>query len=209
VLSFRTDTVRDDYSRGAHLKPIALTLIAACLALAACGEGSDDDAAAGTSAASPSTTRTSTPAPSTSATPATSSSSAPVPVSPEIEQQVVTTATAGVFAENGDLLSDQLVKSSSLVEAQTDFRFDEASRTVVVGVTSVFETGSPSLPYSLAGNFAPVLWGPEATASVRAESLPFFSVTVDGTPYVCAGPTMVALADRELSEEMFVEQCTA
>jgi len=99
------------------------------------------------------------------------------------------------------------LKSNSLVEAQEDFRFEEPTRTVIVTVTSVFKTGRPDLAYDLATDFAPVFWGPEALATVQPEALLFFSVTVDGIQRRCDGPTMAALADRELSQEMFVQRC--
>ena len=85
--------------------------------------------------------------------------------------------TAQTIAESGDDLSVQLVKTNSLVEAQTDFRFDQPARTLVLAVTSTYSTDRyvPELAYDL------------ATGSRRCS----------------------ALADRELSQEMFVEQCTA
>ena len=55
--------------------------------------------------------------------------------------------------------------------------------------------------------FAPVFWGAQATASARPESLVLFSVTVDDESYLCDGATIAALADRELSQDMFAAQC--
>jgi hypothetical protein len=130
-------------------------------------------------------------------------------MSPEDEAGFVATVTARTFTENEEVFSTQLVKSNSLVEAQTDFRFDEPSRTLVLAVTSVFSGSEqqPRLAYNLATDFASVFWGAEVPDSIRPESLVFFSVTVDDSSFVCAGPAMAALADRELSEEMFVDQC--
>lgn len=132
-------------------------------------------------------------------------------MSPEDEARFVATTLADSFAENSETLSTELVKSNGLVEAQTDFRFDEPARTLVLAVTSTFSTDRylSELAYDLATDFAPVYWGPEVSGVVRPESLPSFSVTVDQSPYVCDGPTMAALADRELSMEMFVQNCGA
>ena len=104
----------------------------------------------------------------------------------------------------------QLIESNGLIEAQEDFRFDQPSRTLIVSVASTYATDRylAELAYELATGFAPVFWGPEALAAgVRLESLVFFAVTVDGIQYRCDGPTMAALADRELSQEMFVQRC--
>ena len=130
---------------------------------------------------------------------------------PEAEASFVAMVTAQTIAENGDDLSAQLVKTNSLVEAQTDFRFDQSARTLVLAVTSTYSTDRyvPELAYDLATGFAPVFWGSQVPASIRLESLVLFSVSVDDASYVCPAPTMVALADRELSQEMFVEPCTA
>ena len=185
--------------RSLELAGIAATLVV----LVGCGEESPNDTALReTTSATPSATRTAT---------ATTRSTTPAPVtrSPDEEARFVATVTAETFAENEQALSTQLVKSSSLIEAQTEFRFDEPRRTVVLAVTSVFDSGSPDVAYGLASGFAPVFWGPEATAAVRPESLVLFAVTVDASSYLCDGSTMAALADRELSQEMFVQQCGA
>lgn len=188
------------------MKRTALALTAACLALAGCGGGDDVEAASSTTP-SPSTSSSSVvPSRTTSAAPATTQ--AVQTRSPEEEAQFVATVTASTFTQNGDVLSTQLVKSNPLIEAQTQFEFDQAARTVVLVVTSVFKTGNPAVPYGLATDLAPVFWGPQATAAVRPESLVQFSVTVDDSPYLCHGPTMAALADHELSQEMFTAQCS-
>lgn len=185
----------------------APVLAAAVLLLAACGGGEDgrDDQAA-TESSTPSTSARPS---STAAGGADSTTSTPTtPVfSPEQEAEFVANVTAQTFTDSGEALSQQLVKANPLVEAQTDFRFDQPTRTVVVAVTSVFGTGSPDVPYGLARDFAPVFWGPEGTGAVRVESLPLFSITVDSSTYLCDAPAMVALADRELSTDMFVERC--
>jgi len=189
---------------------VAPALVAAALLLAGCGGGDEDRGEAANSTTTPPTTAASSTARSTtSARPSTSSPSSAPALSPEEEANIVAAITAGTFTENGDALSEGLVKSNSLVEAQTDFRFDQATRTVVLAVTSTYSTDTyvPEMAYDLAANFAPVFWGPEGTGAVRVESLPLFSVTVDESSYLCDAPTMVALAERELSMEMFVDQC--
>jgi hypothetical protein len=122
---------------------------------------------------------------------------------------MVATVTANVFAQNEEVLSRELVKSNSLVEAQEEFRFDQPTRTLVLSVASVISTERllPEVAYGLATDLAPVSWGPEALASARPESLVALSVTVNGAVHRCDGPTMAALADRELSQEMFVQRC--
>jgi hypothetical protein len=183
------------------VRALIASLIGALL-LAGCDGDAVDETASGEASSTPSSS-------STSATRTTEASRSPTPTmtrSPEEEAQFVATVTASTFAQHAEVLSTELVKSNSLVEAQTEFRFDQPTRTVVLVVTSVFDTGSPDVPYSLATDFAPVFWGPEV-ASVRPESLVLFSVTVDDSSYLCDGPTMAALADRELSTEMFVQQC--
>ncbi|WP_138733098.1 hypothetical protein [Modestobacter excelsi] len=122
---------------------------------------------------------------------------------------MVATVTANVFAQNEETLSTQLVKSNSLVEAQEEFRFDEPTRTVVLSVASTISTERllPEVAYGLATDLAPVFWGPEALANARPESLVALSVTVNGAGHRCDGPTMAALADRELSQQMFVQRC--
>jgi hypothetical protein len=178
-------------------------LVATVVLLTGCGASSDEeqeplaDSPATSSAARPTATTTTQAAPTTIST-----------LSPEAEADLVAGITASSFEENSEVLSTELVKSNRLVEAQTDFRFDGPTRTLVLAVTSVFDTGRPDLAYDLAADFAPVYWGPEA-AVVRPESLVTFSVTVDDSTYRCKGPTMAALADRELSADMFVQQCGA
>jgi hypothetical protein len=185
------------------MRRATIALLAATALLCACG-GSDGHADA--AAASPSSSAASS-SPSRGAT-ATATATTPKPqMEPEQEAQFVASVTARTFTQSGDVLSAQLVKSSSLVEAQTDFRFDQASRTVIVAVTSVFKTGTPDVAYSLATNFAPLFWGSQATAAVRPESLPLLSVTVDDKSYRCDAQTMVALASRELSKDMFAQRC--
>jgi hypothetical protein len=122
---------------------------------------------------------------------------------------LVATLTANVFAENEEVLSTELVKSNTLVEAQEEFRFDVPTRTIVLSVASTISTEAllPEVAYGLATDFAPVFWGPEALASARPESLVSLSVTVNGGEHRCDGPTMAALADKELSQEMFVQRC--
>jgi hypothetical protein len=178
-----------------------------CLLLAGCGSAQEPSAAPSSSASSSSASSASTsPSPRPTPTPT------PTPtLSPEQEAQVVAMVTGNVFAQNEEALSTQLIKSSSLVEAQEDFRFDQPSRTLIVTVSSVIST-EPSLTtvaYDLATGFAPVFWGPQALASARPESLVFFSVTVNGSQHRCDGPTMAALADKELSKEMFAQRCAA
>ncbi|WP_142026815.1 hypothetical protein [Blastococcus colisei] len=166
-----------------------LALCAALAALTACGGGeaaeTQADASSETTAASatrttpPKATRTTpTPAPST------------FTMSPEDEAGFVATVTAQTIAESGDALSAQLVKSNMLVEAQTDFRFDQPARTLVLAVTSTYSTDRyvPELAYDLATSFAPVFWGPEVPDSIRPESLVLFSVTVDDASFLCNGP---------------------
>lgn len=121
--------------------------------------------------------------------------------------------TASTFATAQETLSDELIKDSGLVQAQNDFRFDEAARTLIVDVASVFRSDSrenrDTLAYGLATEFAPVFWGPQVTDNVRPESTVLFQVKVDDLTYTCQGPSMVALADRELSQERFLEQCAS
>ncbi|MCZ2837123.1 hypothetical protein [Modestobacter sp. VKM Ac-2985] len=194
------------------MKRTAVTLTAVgLLGLAGCGSGEDEESVAEASSA-PATTST---AAATSSTPRSTASSTPTPastsaLSPEAEQALVRTIFGQVFTNNQEALSNELVKSNSLVEAQTEFRFDPEALSLVLGVTSTYSTDTyvPELAYDLAAGFAPVFWGPEGTDSVRPESLPSFSTTVDALTYVCDGPTMVALQDRELSQEMFVERCS-
>jgi len=190
------------------MKRTALVLAACCLSLAACGgedvaaESAEDSTASTTSSSS---ARPSTTTPRPSPTPARTTQT----MSPEAEASFVASVTSQTVTENRDALSTQLVKSNGLIEAQTDFRFDETARTLVLAVTSVFNGAdySAGLAYELATDFAPVFWGPEVD-SVSPESLVLFSITVDGQAFVCDGPTMAALADRELSEEMFFERCS-
>jgi hypothetical protein len=127
------------------------------------------------------------------------------------EAAFVAQVTAQTFTANEELFSDQLVKSNTLVEAQTDFRFDTPSRTLVLAVSSTFSGDNylTDLAYSLTSNFAPVFWGDSVPDTIRPESLPLFSVAVDGTSFVCQPAAMQALADRELSQDMFAEQCAA
>jgi hypothetical protein len=180
-----------------------LALFTALATLTACGGGETE----GTREDSASSETTSSPATRTSSTPTRSTTPSPVTMSAEDEARFVATVTAQTFAQNEEVFSTELVKSNSLIEAQTDFRFDEPARTLVLTVTSVFDTGNPEVAYGLATDFAPVFWGSEVPASIRPESLVNFSVTVDDSSYLCDGPTMAALADRELSTEMFVQQC--
>lgn len=192
-----------------------LTAAAAALLLAACG-GEDET---GDAALSPPTSSPTKSAPSTQSTAPAPSPTAPMsqpasphpsePASAEEEERLVTAVVGRVFTDHEEALSDALVKSNPLIEAETEFRFDAPSRTVVLAVTSVSDTGSPGVAYGLATDFAPVFWQPEGTNVVRPGALPFFSVTVDDSAYLCDGPTMVALVGRELSEEMFVQQCSA
>jgi hypothetical protein len=187
-------------------RPLPVTLVAGVLVLAGCGADSSDDTA---SRESPSVRSTSTPRTSATTRPTTTAPTTEATLSPEDEARFVATFTANSFAENSEVLSMELVKSNSLVEAQTDFRFDEPGRTLILAVSSTFNSDRhlSELAYDLATDFAPVYWGPEATDVVRPESLVSFSVTVDAASYLCNGPTMAALVDRELSMEMFVQQC--
>jgi hypothetical protein len=133
-------------------------------------------------------------------------------VDPAVEQAFVADVTANVFKENQKTLSSELIKSNSLVEAQEELTFDRTSRTLRVGVASVFRSDSRDnrdmLAYNLATAFAPVFWGPEVARSVRPESTVLLSVAVDNLRYLCSGETMVALADREVSQQRFLEQCS-
>jgi hypothetical protein len=200
------------------MKRTALALTAACMVLAGCGGGTDEVAAATpTPTLAPYTPSDELTASKESAAAskkaAASSAAAATPATTELsleaEQGLVTGITADAFEKNRDGLSDELVKSSSLVEAQTDFRFDRGARTLVLAVTSTYRTDTyvPELAYDLATGFAPVFWGPETSGTVQPEALPLFSVTVDDASFVCEPTDMVALQKRELSSEMFVERC--
>lgn len=183
------------------MRGAAAAVLAATAALSACSSDAADPEPSAAASTSSSPARSSSTAPTTERSPTPSSAAATA--GPEL----VAAVTARVFEENADALSAELVKSNSLIEAQEEFRFDKASRTLVLSVTSVFKTGRPDVAYSLATDLAPIFWGPEATASASPEALVLFSVTVDAVTWVCDGAAMAALADRELSQESFVQRC--
>jgi hypothetical protein len=187
---------------------IGLTALAV---LTACGGGDANESRADATPSETTSAAPRTPSPKTTRPSAPSATSSAYTMSPEDEAGFVATVTAQTFTENEEVFSTELVKSNGLVEAQTDFRFDQPARTLVLAVTSVFSGSdrNPRLAYDLATDFAPVFWGAEVPDTIRPESLVLFSVTVDDSSFICDGPTMAALADRELSEEMFVQQCAA
>lgn len=195
------------------MRHLAGTAALAAALLTSCSSGEAEPSAA-TVSSSP--TASVIASPSTSLTPGAPPSPTPSPspaaaVDPVLEQQVVADTTAASVEENRDALSTQLVKSNSLVQAQNDFRFDKPARALVVDVASVFQSDSrenrDALAYDLATGFAPVFWGPSATDVVRPESTVAFQVVVDDLTYSCPGTSMVALADRELSQANFLLQC--
>lgn len=185
---------------------LAVPLVGLVL-LAGCGGGADTGAAPASASPSPSPSRSPSPSPRPSPSPS------PTALDPAAEQAVVTRITADTFEANRKALSDDIVKASTLVEAQEDFRFDVPSRTLVVAVTSRFASADKEfrddVAYSLADDFAPVFWGEQVTKSVRPESTALFTIKVDRFTYSCPSLTMVALANRELSKASFVTQCVA
>jgi hypothetical protein len=188
----------------------ALPLLAAAAVLTACGGGENEESRAEATATASETTPSSAARTTTSRAPRTTATPTPSPtLSPEQEADIVASVTARSFNDNREAISTELVKSNGLVEAQTDFRFDEPARTIVLAVTSTFSTATyvPEMAYDLTTDFSQLFWGEDVPDSIRPESLPSFSVTVDGATFVCDGPTMATLADRELSEEMFVQRC--
>lgn len=187
--------------------------IAAALVLAGCG-GDGNDLAESAPSATASARQTQSASASTRPSPTRIAAPTPSPraVSVEEEAAVVARVLGASVAENRDALGDELVKSNSLVESQDELSFDQASRTLRVSVTSVFMSDTKdnrdTLAYDLATSFAPVYWGEEATGPVRPEATAALAVTVDQLTYTCPGPTVVALAERELNQAAFIEQCT-
>ncbi len=191
----------------APMRTLAAALV--MVSLSACGGGGGDDAPDGALAASSGPS----PAAASSGPPVDPADTPPDVALPpgegslEAEQQRVTDDTESAFDKDKEELSSERVTSNVQVKSLNEFRFDRASRTLLLEVSSDLPADDLRLPYSLATNLATVFWGGEAASSVRPEALPLLSVTVDGKEFRCDGPAMADLASRKLSGDDFVERC--
>jgi hypothetical protein len=132
------------------------------------------------------------------------------PLDPATEQMVVTGMAAQAFAAAREPLL-AAIKEEATIEAVTEFAFDREARALKLSLASVFRASEDArfeLLYEVATGLTPLLWNQEVANQVQTlDSLPFLWITVDGQSFVCPGPAMVALGDKELSAAAFPTRC--